>query len=170
MASEGVSPKLIIGLGAVAIALLLGWIFAGDLIFSASPPPPEPIRPDGSGSESVEAPQPPPPGPLEDRVRIFYFNSGVQDCLQRYLAKESRVEGTVDVEIFPDGRAQAPAVSTEPNNPAVAFCVEQRLSTAFVYEGKPLRVAYSFSGRWNDENRLSMGQNVSYTDLAEDPR
>ncbi len=157
--SDGMSGKLFMALGVLGLALVAGWYFGSPYLFKEGPPPPTRL----GGAEVGTAPAPPDAPLLSDRVRLFFVKGGGDRCLEEHLGKETKVEGQLAVTLKPDGSAENAETKTDPLNPGVAMCINQRYSKGFTFTGPAQRVVYTFTGRW-DDGKLVVGQNVSSTE------
>ena len=110
---------------------------------------------------AIEPAAAPPESPeISERVRTFFMKGNVEECMQRHLGKDSRVEGLLEVELLPEGGVANAEAKTEPQNGGVALCVQQRFAKGFVFTGLTQKVSYTFNARW-DSGRLVLGQNVT---------
>ena len=154
---DGLKPSVIL-LGAVLLLLLIGAAIFGSSYLEARPTAPEKIT-----ISAIEPAAPPPEAPdLSERVRTFFMKGNVEECMQRHLGKDSRVEGLLEIELLPDGTVANAEAKTEPQNGGVALCVQQRFARGFTFSGDRQRVSYTFNARW-DSTRLVLGQNVTST-------
>ena len=152
---DGIKPSVII-LGALVALVLFGAAMFGSSYLDARPTASEKI------TMSVIEPAPAPPGApeLSERVRTFFMKGNVDECMQRHLGRESRVEGLLEIELRPDGTIASAEVKTEPQNAGVGLCIQQRFARGFVFTGDSQKVSYTFNARW-DSSRLVLGQNVT---------
>lgn len=152
---DGIKPSVIL-LGAVGLLVLFGVGMFASSYLDSGPRAPEKITP---GAIEPAAP-PPEGGELSDRIRTFFMKGDVEECMNRHLGKESRVEGLLEVELRPDGTSTNGEARTEPHNAGVALCVQQKFARGFSFAGDVHRASYTFNARW-DSGRLVMGQNVT---------
>ena len=84
---DGIKPLKIVA-GAVCVGVLFaGGMFASST-FDARPPAPEKI----TMSVIEPAAVPPEATEISDRIRTFFMKGNVEECMQRHLGKDSRVE------------------------------------------------------------------------------
>jgi hypothetical protein len=120
-----------------------------------------PDKPEKITMSAIEPADAPPEAPeLSERVRTFFMKGNVEECMERHLGHDQRIEGALAIEINPDGTAANAEARTEPQNGGVALCIQQRFAKGFVFKGPPQRVAYTFNARW-EGGRLALGQNVT---------
>ena len=152
---DGIKPSVIL-FGALGLLVLFGGAMFASSYFDSKPPAPEKIT-----MSVIEPASPPPDGPeLSERIRTFFMKGDVEECMQRHLGKESRVEGLLEIELMPDGTVANAEAKTEPQNGGVALCIQQRFAKGFAFKGDSHKVSYTFNARW-DSGRLVLGQNVT---------
>lgn len=152
---DGIPTKVIV-LGAVGVLALFGaGMFASTMVGNGPDAPQKitlaPIEPAAAPPEAAD---------LSERVRTFFMKGNVEECMERHLARDQRLEGALAIELSPDGTASNGEARTDPPNGGVALCVQQRFAKGFTFKGPPQRVSYTFNARW-DSGRLALGQNVT---------
>ncbi len=154
---DGIKPSVIL-LGAVGLLVLFGAAMFASSYLDARPTAPEKIT-----LSTIEPAAAPPDAPdLAERVRTFFMKGNVEECMQRHLGKDSRVDGLLEIELAPDGTVANAEAKTEPQNGGVALCVQQRFARGFTFTGPAQKVSYTFNARW-ESTRLVLGQNVTST-------
>src|SRR5688500_4804930 len=120
---DGIKPSVIL-LGAMVLLGLFGLAMFGSTYLEPRPTTAEKIT-----LSVIDPAAPPPEAPeLGERVRTFFMKGNVEECMQRHLGKDSRVEGVLEIELKPDGTAANAEAQTEPQNGGVALCVQQRFA------------------------------------------
>ena len=152
---DGVKPAVIL-LGAGAVLVLFAAAMFGSSYLDARPTAPEKVT-----MGAIEPAAAPPDAPeVSDRIRTFFMKGNVEECMQRHLGRDQRVDGVLELELLPDGTVTNPESKTEPHNAGVALCIQQRFTRGFTFAGGTQHVTYTFNARW-DAGRLVLGQNVT---------
>lgn len=152
---DGIKPSVIVFVALAALVLFAAAMF-GSSYLDSQPPSAEKI----TMGVIEPAPAPPEAPELSERVRTFFLKGGIDECMDRHLGHDSRVEGILEIELLPAGGVANAEAKTEPNNGGVALCVQQRFGKGFTFSGPPQKVSYTFNARW-DNARLVLGQNVT---------
>ncbi len=154
---DGIKPSVIL-LGSLGLLGLFAAAMFGSSYFDTRPTAPEKFT-----MSAVEpAAAPPDAANLAERVRTYFMKGNIEECMQRHLGRDSRVEGILETELLPAGGVKNAEAKTEPQNGGVALCIQQRFANGFVFTGPAQKVSYSFTARW-DNARLILGQNVTST-------
>jgi hypothetical protein len=154
---DGIKPSVILGAAGGVLVLFAAGMVASSY-FDSRPTAPEKIS-----MSAIEPAAAPPEAPeISDRIRTFFMKGNVEECMQRHLGHDSRVEGLLEIELLPDGTVANAGTKSEPQNAGVALCIQQRFARGFVFSGPNQKVSYTFNARW-DGGRLVMGQNVTST-------
>ncbi len=149
-------PSAVIVLAALGLLVLFGVGMYVSSTMGSGPDQPQKIT-----IGAIEPAAAPPDAPeLSERVRTFFMKGNVEECMERHLGRDQRLEGALAIELSPDGTAANAEAKTEPPNGGVALCIQQRFARGFVFKGPPQRVSYTFNARW-DQGRLALGQNVT---------
>src|SRR4051794_7705485 len=95
---DGINSAVIV-LGALGVAAVFGGVMYMLSLQSAAPPGPEKLT-----ISNVEPAPPPPDAPeLSERMRNFFMKGNVEECIERHLGHDQRVEGTLALELQPNG-------------------------------------------------------------------
>jgi hypothetical protein len=152
---DGISTGAIL-IGAIAVLALFGVGMYVSSTMNSGPEAPEKIQ-----LAAIEpAPAPPDAPELSERVRVFFMKGNAEECMERHLGRDQRLEGQLAIELLPEGKTSNGEAKTEPPNGGVALCVQQRFANGFVFKGPPQRVSYNFTARW-ESGRIALGQNVT---------